>query len=415
MRDIEAAMDIEWSESEQVFCGEVKAFLARHLSAELRDAGRRMTSVYADHAAALEWQKILAARGWAAPAWPVEHGGCDWTVAQHYIFARELARADAPPLSPMGIRMCAPALLTFGTDEQKQFFLPRMLTGEHLWCQGYSEPGAGSDLASLQMSAVEDGDSLVCNGTKIWTTHAQVANWIFCLVRTGKAAKPQQGISFLLIEMATPGIAVQPVISLTGEHIQNQIFFVDVRVPKANLIGNLGAGWSIAKHVLEFERGGTPYAPMLQARWEEIRRFAATVPGTTTARLLDDALFAAKVAASSVRISALEVYELRAMSRLARGGTPGPAASVMKILGTELQQQLTELALEVAGPYGRAFQPAAARPGGPVTLPHSNGPPVGSLDAVLAPLRYLNERAASIYAGSNEIQRNILAKSALGL
>ena len=406
-------MDIEWSESEQAFCDEVKAFLAQHLSAELRDAGRRMTSVYADHAAALEWQKILAARGWAAPAWPVEHGGCDWTVAQHYIFARELSRAHAPPLSPMGIKMCAPALLAFGTAEQKQYFLPRMLSGEHVWCQGYSEPGAGSDLASLQMSAVEDGDSLICNGTKIWTTHAQVANWIFCLVRTHKAAKPQQGITFLLIDMRSPGIVVQPVISLTGEHVQNQIFFTDVRVPKANVIGNLGAGWSVAKHVLEFERGGTAYAPMLQARWEEIRAFAASVP-CAKGRLLDEALFAAKLAASRIRISALEIYELRALSRLARGGTPGPAASVMKILGTELQQQLTELALEAAGPYGRAFQPAAARPGGPVSLPHSNGPQVGPLDAVLAPLRYLNERAASIYAGSNEIQRNILAKT-LGL
>lgn len=408
-------MDIEWSAEERAFREEVRAFLARNLSDELRDAGRRMTSVYADHAASMQWQKILAARGWVAPAWPVEHGGCGWTAAQHYIFAREHARAGAPPLSPMGLKMCAPALIAFGTAEQKGFYLPRMLSGEHVWCQGYSEPGSGSDLASLQMSAVDIGDHLLCNGSKIWTTHAQVANWIFCLVRTRKSDKPQQGITFLLIDMSTPGIAVRPVISLSGEYIQNQVFFSDVRVPKANVIGNLGEGWHVAKHVLEFERGGTPYAPELQARLEQIRNFAAASAGNTAPRLIDDALFAAKLAAASVRVSALEIYELRVMSQLARGGTPGPAASVMKILGTELQQQLTELAFEVAGLYGRAYQPAAAQPGGPVSLPHAKGEPLGSIDAVLAPLRYMNERAASIYAGSNEIQRNILAKSALGL
>jgi alkylation response protein AidB-like acyl-CoA dehydrogenase len=408
-------MDIEWSAAEQAFRDEVRQFLAQHLSAELRDAGRRMTSVYADHDASLEWQRILAARGWAAPAWPVEHGGCAWTVAQHYIFARELARAGAPPLSPMGIKMCAPALIAFGTAEQKSHFLPRMLSGEHVWCQGYSEPASGSDLASLQMSAIEDGDSLVCNGSKIWTTHAQVANWIFCLVRTSRDTRPQQGITFLLIDMSTPGITVRPVISLTGEHIQNQVFFSEVRVPKANVVGKLGAGWHVAKHVLEFERGGSAYAPHLQARLEQLREFAAAAPGSTTLRLLDDALFAARLAAASIRISALEIYELRALAQLAKGGTPGSAASVMKILGTELEQQLTELALEVAGPYGRAYQPAAARPGGPISLPHLTGEVIGPADAVLAPLRYLNERAASIYAGSNEIQRNILAKLALGL
>jgi alkylation response protein AidB-like acyl-CoA dehydrogenase len=374
-----------------------------------------MTSVYADHEASLEWQRILAARGWAAPSWPVEHGGCNWTVAQHYIFSRELARAGAPPLSPMGIKMCAPALITFGTAQQKSFYLPRMLSGEHIWCQGYSEPESGSDLASLQMAAVEDGDSLVCNGSKIWTTHAQEANWIFCLVRTSKDARQQQGITFLLIDMTTPGITVRPVISLSGEHIQNQVFFSEVRVPKTNVVGKIGTGWHVAKHVLEFERGGSAYAPHLQARLEQIREFAAATPGTSTPRLLTDPLFAAKLAAASIRTSALEVYELRAMSQLAKGGTPGAAASVMKILGTELEQQLTELALEVAGPYGRGYQPAAARPGGPISLHHSTGAPLGSLDAVLAPLRYLNERAASIYAGSNEIQRNILAKMALGL
>ena len=265
------------------------------------------------------------------------------------------------------------------------------------------------------MTALDDGDSFLCNGTKIWTTHAQVANWIFCLVRTSKGQRPQQGITFLLIDLASPGITIRPIVSLTGEAIQNQIFFTNVRVPKANVVGQVGAGWTVAKHVLEFERGGTAYAPRLQAELEDLRAFASTIPGDATASLLDDPLFKAKIASASIRVEALEVYELRVLSNLGKGQPPGPAASVMKILGTELHQHISELTLEAAAHYGRAYQPQAARPGGPVSLPHSDGVAVGPRAAVLAPLRYLNERAGSIYAGSNEIQRNIVAKAALGL
>jgi len=397
-------MNIQWSPQERAFRDEVRQFFAANLSDELRTAGRLMTSVYSDHEASLEWQRILVKRGWAAPAWPVEYGGCDWTVAQHYLFACEYARSGAPLLSPMGLKMCAPALIAFGTAEQKSYYLPRMLSGEHFWCQGYSEPGSGSDLASLQMTAVEDGDSFVCNGSKIWTTHAQQANWIFCLVRTARETRPQQGITFLLIDLTSAGVAIQPIVSLTGEAIQNQVFFSNVRVPKANVVGQIGSGWTVAKHVLEFERGGTAYAPRLQAELEELRALA-----------IPDPLFDAKLAATSIRIDALEIYELRVMSKLGKGEPPGPAASVMKILGTELQQQISELALEAAAHYGRAYQPQATRPGGAVSLPHSNERAVGARSAVLAPLRYLNERAGSIYAGSNEIQRNIIAKTALGL
>ena len=397
-------MNIQWSPQERAFRDEVRQFFAANLSDELRTAGRLMTSVYSDHEASLEWQRILVKRGWAAPAWPVEYGGCDWTVAQHYLFACEYARSGAPLLSPMGLKMCAPALIAFGTAEQKSYYLPRMLSGEHFWCQGYSEPGSGSDLASLQMTAVEDGDSFVCNGSKIWTTHAQQANWIFCLVRTARETRPQQGITFLLIDLTSAGVAIQPIVSLTGEAIQNQVFFSNVRVPKANVVGQIGSGWTVAKHVLEFERGGTAYAPRLQAELEELRALA-----------IPDPLFDAKLAATSIRVDALEIYELRVMSKLGKGEPPGPAASVMKILGTELQQQISELALEAAAHYGRAYQPQATRPGGAVSLPHSNERAVGARSAVLAPLRYLNERAGSIYAGSNEVQRNIIAKTALGL
>lgn len=408
-------MNIEWSPQERAFQDEVRGFFATNLTDELRAAGRLMTSVYSDHEASLEWQRILARKGWAAPAWPVEYGGCEWSVAQHYIFAREYAGSGAPLLSPMGIKMCAPALIAFGTSEQKSYYLPRMLSGEHFWCQGYSEPAAGSDLASLQMTALDDGDGFVCNGTKIWTTHAQVANWIFCLVRTSREERAQQGITFLLIDLTSPGISIRPIVSLTGEAIQNQIFFTNVRVPKANVVGQIGAGWTVAKHVLDFERGGTAYAPRLQAELDELRSFAATVSAGGTSSLLDDPLFAARLAAASIRASALQVYELRVMSKLGKGEPAGPAASIMKVLGTELHQHISEIALEAAGHYGRAYQPQAARPGGPVSLPHSDVLAVGPRAAVLAPLRYLNERAGSIYAGSNEIQRNIIAKAALGL
>ncbi|WP_321938190.1 acyl-CoA dehydrogenase family protein [Paraburkholderia sp. J8-2] len=408
-------MDLQWSDADLAFRDEVRAFLKEHLTEDLREAGRLMTSVYADHEASMKWQRILAAKGWAAPAWPVEYGGCGWSAAQRYIFSRERIAAGAPPLSPMGIQMCAPALIEFGTPEQKDFFLPRMLSGEHFWCQGYSEPQSGSDLASLQMSAVEDGGDLVCNGSKIWATHANVANWIFCLVRTSRESKPQRGITFLLIDMATPGVSVQPIVMSSGEHIQNQVFFDNVRVPKGNVIGQIGDGWTVAKYLLEFERGGVAYTPEFHLMLERLRAFAQTAPGEGTARLIDCPEFAAKLAAASVRVETLEVYELRTMSAISAGGSPGASASVMKILGTELHQHITELWLEAAGPYGRAYQPQAVRPGGPVTLPHASGAPAGPLAAVAAPLRYLNDRAGSIYAGSNEIQRNILAKVALDL
>lgn len=408
-------MDLQWSDADLAFRDEVRAFLKEHLTDDLREAGRLMTSVYADHEASMKWQGILAAKGWAAPAWPVEYGGCGWSAAQRYIFSRERIAAGAPPLSPMGIQMCAPALIEFGTPEQKAFFLPRMLSGEHFWCQGYSEPQSGSDLASLQMSALEDGDDLVCNGSKIWATHANVANWIFCLVRTSRESKPQRGITFVLIDMATPGVSVQPIVMSSGEHIQNQVFFDNVRVPKGNVISQIGDGWTVAKYLLEFERGGVAYTPEFHLMLERLRAFAQTVPGQSTARLIDCPVFSAKLAAASVRVETLEVYELRTMSAISAGGSPGASASVMKILGTELHQHITELWLEAAGPYGRAFQPQAACPGGPVTLPHASGKAAGPLAAVAAPLRYLNDRAGSIYAGSNEIQRNILAKAALDL
>ena len=410
-------MDLSWSDTDLAFQQEVRQFFADELTPDIREAGSRMTSVYADHDRSMAWQEKLAAKGWAAPAWPVEHGGQNWSTLQHYIFHLERVRAGAPPVSPMGILMVANVIAKFGTDEQKRFFLPRMLSGDHFWCQGYSEPGAGSDLASLQMAAVEDGDDFICNGTKIWTTHAHEANWIFCLVRTSQEDKPQKGITFLLIPMDLPGIEVKPIMMTSGERVQNQLFFDDVRVPKANVLGEVGKGWTVAKYLLEFERGGGAYAPELQVRLAEISENAARQPVGGGRTLADEPLFMARLTEARIRADVLEMLEFRIMSQAAAGGSVGAMSSMMKILGTELSQHITELGVEAAGAAGMVYQPHVARPGGPVPnyVPPADGYVSGEPWQAFAALRYFNERAGSIYAGSNEIQRNILAKTALGL
>ncbi|MBR9834371.1 MAG: acyl-CoA dehydrogenase [Alphaproteobacteria bacterium] len=402
-------MQLTFSPEEEAFRSEVRDFLADQLTPELRAYAARMTSVYADKATALEWQAILRDKGWAAPSWPVEYGGCDWSVAQHYIFDVEMAKAGAPPLSPMGIGMCGPALIGHGSQAQKDHYLQRILSGEDFWCQGYSEPHAGSDLAALTMTAVDDGDAFVCSGSKIWTTHAHEANMMFCLVRTDASGKPQTGITFLLIDMTAPGVCVDPIIMLSGEHIQNAVFFDDVRVPKANVVGEIDKGWTVAKYLLEFERGGSSYGPRLLQRLGALRHVA---------RELDrlDADLANRISAAEIEASALEAAELVMMSELSGGGTPGLKASMMKIKGTELSQHVTEIALDIAGEYVQPFQPEHTNPGGPVTAPHpTNQSLVGPESLVTVSAKYLNDRAGSIYAGSNEIQRNILSKGRLGL
>jgi alkylation response protein AidB-like acyl-CoA dehydrogenase len=410
-------MDLKWSKTDQEFRDEVRRFLQEKLTADLREAGRLQTSVYSEHEASMTWQQILHERGWAAPAWPVEHGGCDWSLTQHYIFSRESTLAGAPALSPMGIRMVAHAIIKFGTEEQKAYFLPRILTGEVFFCQGYSEPEAGSDLAALSMSAVSDGDDLVCTGSKIWTTHAQEANWMFALVRTTRGVKKQQGITFVLIEMTSPGIEIRPLVMTSGEQVQNQVFFDEVRVPKKNVIGAIDDGWTVAKYLLEFERGGGASSPALQVLGEEIATAAAEQPGPFGGRLIDDPAFSRKLADARIRTDVLEILEYQVLAAVAEGRNPGTASSMLKILSTELSQILTELSMEAAGPRGRAYQPHATRPGGPVAEfdPPADGYISGEPWQAVAPLRYFNDRAGSIYAGSNEIQRNILAKAALGL
>lgn len=409
-------MDYNWSAADKAFQDEVRQFLRDELTPALRAAGRLQTSVYSDHEASMRWQQILHQRGWAASDWPVEYGGCDWTLTQRYIFNRELALADAPALSPMGIRMVAPAIIAFGTDEQKAFYLPRILSGEVFFCQGYSEPEAGSDLAALTMDAVDDGDDFICSGSKIWTTHATEANWIFGLVRTSREGKKQQGITFVLIEMDSPGIEIRPLVMTSGEQVQNQVFFDKVRVPKGNVLGRVDDGWTVAKYLLVHERGGAA-APALQAMARSLGEVAAEQPGPDGNPLIDDPAFAARLAEARIRTEVLEVLELRTLSAMSQGRDAGSASSMQKILSTELSQQLTELALDAAGPRGRVYQPHVTAPGGSIAeyTPPADGYRSGADWQAVAPLRYFNDRAGSIYAGSNEIQRNILAKAALGL
>ena len=365
------------------FRAEVRDFLDANLTGELRDGAARATSVFVDPSVTLPWQAILHARGWAAPDWPAEHGGPGWDDMQRYIFAAECARAGAPSLAPMGLKMVAPVIMHYGTPEQKAHYLPRILSGEDYWCQGFSEPGAGSDLASLQLRAVPDGDDYVLNGSKIWTTQAHFANRMFCLVRTSSEGKPQAGISFLLLDMASPGITVKPIRTLGGDHEFNQVFFDDVRVPQANRLGAENEGWSVAKHLLTFERGGK-YAPPLLEKLDKLRRSDGL-----------DAVLSARLTREAVSLRALQALEMKAMR--GAGGSPALYASELKVLGTEAMQRLDVLACEIEGPEGWARGDGQTR-----------------ADLAVAVPRYLNDRAASIYAGSNEIQRDLISRLVLG-
>jgi alkylation response protein AidB-like acyl-CoA dehydrogenase len=309
----------------------------------------------------------------------------------------------------MGLQMCGPALIHFGTTEQKALYLPRILSGEHYWCQGYSEPGAGSDLASLQCRAVREGADYVINGTKIWTTHAHWANWIFLLVRTASQGKPQAGISFLLAPMSSPGIKIRPILSMSGEHEINQIFFDDVRVPVENRIGEENAGWTIAKTVLEFERGGGSATGRTRRVIAEIRRSAQLEGDGRGGRLWDDALFRARLAEIEIETLALEHTQLQVLAGTAAGDSVGnEAASLLKLKSSELFQHATELSMDALGHYALPDQHEALEA-------ESGAPGVGPTYAATPTARYLNARARSIFGGSNEIQREILARSALGL
>jgi alkylation response protein AidB-like acyl-CoA dehydrogenase len=402
-------LELSLSPQDEAFRTEVRCFLDENLTDDLREAGRKTGGVFAEFAAGQRWHKVLATRGWSAPSWPKEYGGTDWTATQRYIFSRECTAVDAPRIFTMGVRMVGPVIMKFGTPGQKAKYLPDIVSGESVFCQGYSEPGSGSDLASLKTRAVRDGDDYVINGTKIWTTGAHVANRMFCLVRTSSEGKPQDGISFVLIDsMDTPGLTVKPIVTLAGDHEVNQVFFDNVRAPVANRIGPENAGWTVAKYLLEFERGGDAYTPNLHARLEDVRRIAREEAADGSGRLIDDGNFAARLAEAEIAILGLEMIELQVLSDLSRGRNPGAVSSSMKIKGSETLQAIDHLGVEALGWYAAPFEPEAR------LLGHNQPTVTPEYGITAAPL-YLNNRAATIYAGSNEIQRNIIAKAVLGL
>ena len=400
-------MDLGFKAEYEEFRKEVRKFINDELTEELREAGKLTASVFSEVEYSSKWHKILYKKGWIGASWPEEYGGTGWDDMQRYIFRSECASSGAPSPTAMGLAMVGPVLMKHGTQKQKDFYLPRILSGEDFWCQGYSEPGSGSDLASLQCKAVRDGDHYLVNGTKIWTTHAQYANRIFCLVRTDNSGKPQQGITFLLIDMDTPGIEIKPIITLAGDHEVNQTFFDDVKVPVENVVGEENDGWTVAKYLLEFERGGG-YAAALQEQARRIKSIASKERSDSGESLLEDKNFSRVLNEVEIEVQAVLMTEHRIMSDIAERGHPGPASSILKSRGSELKQTLDELAVSAMGYYTLPLQNEARKLG-------SNFEVIGPDYGVTIYPQYLNNRATTIYGGSNEVQKNIMAKFVLGL
>ncbi|MBK8064992.1 MAG: acyl-CoA dehydrogenase family protein [Betaproteobacteria bacterium] len=396
-------MDLNFSAEELAFRDEVREWLAANLPADLKAKVARYAELEKEDVR--RWHAILSGKGWIAPHWPVEWGGPGWNVVQRYMFEEECGYAGTPPIPALALMMCAPVLLQFGTQAQKARFLPKIHSGEEFWCQGYSEPGAGSDLAALKTRAVRDGDHYVVTGQKIWTTYAQWADWMFCLVRTDPgAAKKQEGISFLLIDMKSPGITIRPLILMDGTHEVNEVFFDGVRVPAGNLVHEENKGWTVAKYLLGYERmnsGRIGGSKRQLARLKELAR-AQSDGGRP---LYENTRFRDRISRVEVELAALELTNLRFLDRMRRTGRPpGPEVSLLKIKGTQIQQMLTELMLAAVGPQGQYKS-------------RLDDDPQEEFEALVAGLgaRYLNYRKTTIYGGSDEVQRNILAKAWLGL
>jgi alkylation response protein AidB-like acyl-CoA dehydrogenase len=401
-------VEIAFTAEEQAFRDEVRSFATQRLPATVRD--KVLTGQHLTREEHVSWQKVLHARGWAGPAWPVEFGGPGWSAVQQHIFDEEMALAGAPRPIPFGLTMVAPVIMRFGSPGQQRHFLPRILAMDDWWCQGYSEPQSGSDLASLQTRAVRDGDHYVVNGQKTWTTLAQYADWIFCLVRTRTVGKPQAGISFLLVDMKTPGVSVHPIITLDGAHEVNEVWFEDVRVPVGNLVGEENQGWTYAKFLLGHER--TNIAGIGASKRELLRlKQLARAEMRDGNPLLENPVFAARIAQVEVDLMALEVTNLRVLSAGRSGDRArrdlGTVASILKIKGSEIQQALSELLVLAGGPYAAADVRAARSQEGGAGL-------VGPAHAAPLAATYFNLRKTTIYGGANEIQRNLIAHSVLG-
>ncbi len=400
-------MDLRFTPEEQKFREEVRAFIDANLPQEVRQ--RMIDGHIPTREQTVDWQRKLNARGWATPDWSKEWGGPGWTAAQRYIFREELQQAPAPSPLSFNTQMVGPVIIAFGTEEQKKHYLPRIANLDDWWCQGFSEPGAGSDLASLKTAAVREGDFYIVNGQKTWTTLAQHANWIFCLVRTDPKAKKQEGISFLLIDMSTPGVTVRPIITIEGGHEVNEVFFDNVKVPVANLVGQENKGWDCAKFLLGNERTAQARVGASKERLRHLKKIAAE-PIDGGRPLLDDARFRDKLTEVEVKLKALEITTMRVLAEEGRHqgqGKPHPASSILKIRGTQIQQMLSALYVEAAGPYGL-----------PMCVPDADGwnePEIAPDWAVMAAPIYFNWRKQTIYGGSSEVQRQIMAKAFLGL
>jgi alkylation response protein AidB-like acyl-CoA dehydrogenase len=398
-------MDLAFTPEDTDFRMKVRDFIEKNYPQSLREKESRDDFGREDF---LLWQKILYKQGWGAVHWPKEYGGAGWTTIQRYIFQEELARAETIPIPPFGPTMVASVLLAFGTEEQKKKHLEPMIRGETFWCQGYSEPGAGSDLASLKTRAERQGDHYVINGQKTWTTLGHFADWIFVLCRTDPEAKKQQeGIAFILVDMKTPGVEVRPIITMDGGHEVNETWFTDVKVPVENRVGKENEGWTYAKYLLIHERSGIAGVARSKKGIERLKQIASTEQ-SGGAPLMVDSDFARKVAELEIDLAALEFTELRTLARESQGLGAGPESSLLKIKGTEIQQRITELTLEAVGVYGMPYFRGFPKDG-------DNAYPIGPDYAHLAGPNYANMRKTSIYGGSNEIQRNIITKVVLGL
>lgn len=396
-------MDMNFSPEEAAFRDEARAFLKETLPEALANkvkTGKRLSKE--DY---LTWHADLNARGWLAWHWPVKYGGTGWTPVQKHIFEEECVAAGAPRVVPFGLNMLGPVLIKFGTEAQKRHYLPRILSSEDWWCQGYSEPGAGSDLASLKTRAVREGGHYVVNGQKTWTTLGHFADWMFCLVKTDTQVKPQEGISFLLIDMKSPGITVRPIITLDGEHEVNEVFLDNVRVPAENLVGEENKGWTCAKYLLTYERTGIAGVAFAKQGLDHLKQVARDQKKNGRP-LAEDPLFAARMAQVEIDLMAMETFNLRVVSAAATGGAPGIESSMLKIKGTVIRQEITDLLRRAIGPYALPFVPEAFDDG-------YNESPIGPDYAMPLARQYFNMRKLSIYGGSNEIQRNIIAKQML--
>jgi alkylation response protein AidB-like acyl-CoA dehydrogenase len=402
-------MDLNFTPEEQAFRAEVQAFLKEKLPARIANkvkAGQRLTKEDQE-----EWHAILNARGWLANHWPAQYGGPGWGAVQKFIFDNECAVAGGPRIVPFGLNMLGPVLIKYGNEAQKQYWLPRILSGADWWCQGYSEPGSGSDLASVKTTAVRGVDAqgahYIVNGQKTWTTQGQHANMIFCLVRTDREARPQSGISFLLVDMNTPGVEVRPIRTLDGDREVNEVFFTDVRVPAENLVGEENKGWTYAKFLLTYERTGIAGVGMSVAALEKLKVVASKVQ--RNGRPLDqDPQFAARMAQVEIDLENMKTTNLRVIAAAAGGGVPGAESSMLKIRGTEIRQEILSLIRRAVGPYALPFIEAAQYEG------YADAP-VGPKEAATAAANYFNYRKLSIFGGSNEIQKNIISKMILGL